>query len=191
MTSRFPTRTPYVGPTMNYDQQITPDQLLRRLAYGRAAPLLGHRDRTDGKFYAKLMDGLANAHVVLVKAAFGEQSAHYTARRIKAELPPELVDVVVMEDPDIGEWMVLAYNSVPMEVRTLPTKFSDNGPNWVGIKEIARVLKLKPEHARAVVLASDVRIRRTGGRNEIMVQQQDLPILANRPGRWKKRRTTR
>lgn len=185
--ARFPTGTPYVGPTMCYDNQIEPDQLLRRLAYGRAAPLLKHRDRLDADFYGKLLDGLANAHVVLVKAAASEGSAHYTASRIKDELPPERFAIVVMEDPDHDEWMVLAYNNVPMELRRLPLKYVEQGPNWIGIKEVARVLKLKPEQARNVVLASPIKHRRHGGRNEIMVRQRDLPILVNRPRRWRRR----
>lgn len=187
-SARFPTGTPYVGPTMCYDNQIEPDQLLRRLAYGRAAPLLKHRDRLDADFYGRLLDGLANAHVVLVKAAASEKSAHYSASRIKAELPPERFSISVMEDPEHEEWMVLAYNNVPMELRRLPMKYVERGPNWIGIAEVARVLQVSKDRARAVVLSSPVKTRRTGGRMEIMMRQRDLPILVNRPRRWRKRR---
>lgn len=188
--ARFPTGTPYVGPSMCYDDQIEPDQLLRRLAYGRAAPLLAFRDRMDAPFFGRLLDGLANAHAVLVKASPHEQTCRNVAARLREELPSQLFSIGVLEAPERNEWLVMAYNNVPPELRTLPLKYVDHGPNWIGMKEVARVLKISQPHARAVVMASPVKHRRNGGRNEIMVRQRDLPILVNRPRRWRRRRKT-
>ena len=188
MAQRFPAGTPYVGPSMCYDDQIEPDQLLRRLAYGKAAPLLPHYGRMDGRFFGRLLDALSNAHVVLVKTSTAESTARSVATALKRELPAKLYDVAVDHDPEAGEWNVMAFNRIPIQMREQVTRYVSQGPVWINMREAARVLRISPSRAREVVLASPIKHRRQGARNEIMIRQRDLPILANRPRRWRKRR---
>lgn len=184
---RFPEDTPYIGPTMCYDDMIDQDQLLRRLAYGRAAPLLGPWGRLDAPFFGRLLDQLANSHAVIVKAAGHRVTCAKIAAKLRAELPPERFSVGVLEAPERGEWLVMAYNNVPWEASP-PHRFHPRGDNWVSMAEVSRVLRIGHRQAVNVVKGSGVETRRTGGRSEIMVRQSDLVILANRPRRWKRRR---
>lgn len=176
-----------MGPGMCYDDGLTSDQLLRRLAYGRAAPMLGFRARMDDHFFGKLLDGLANSHNVLVKASPHETTCRTVAGKLKAELPEELFSIGVLYDHEIGEWMVFVYNRVHRELRRTHTQYVDHGPKWIDMGEVARVLQVHRGYARRLVCASGLAIRHTGGRNEILMRQRDLPILANRPRRWKRR----
>jgi hypothetical protein len=184
---RFPTDTPYVGPTMCYDEQIDQEQLLRRLAYGMAAPLLGPWGRIDAPFLGRLLDQLANSHAVIVKAGKNRTAAAKIAARLRAELPAERFSLGVLEAPERDQWLVMAYNNVPWDAER-PTRFTPNGANWVGMKEVARVLRVGHRQAVNVVKASGVETRRNGGRSEIMVRQSDLVLLANRPRRWQRRK---
>ena len=175
---------------MCYDDQIEPDQLLRRLVYGRPAPLLQRYQRMDAPFFGRLLDALANAHAVLVKQATSEQVARNVVSKLRKELPAELYQVGIVEAPELSSWMVMVYNQVTPEMRRQQaTRYVQGGPVWISIGEVARVLQLSTSQATRVVLASPIKHRRQGARNEIMIRQRDLPILANRPRRWRKRRT--
>lgn len=184
-----------MGPSMCYDEMMEPEQLLRRLAYGRAAPMLGPWGRMDARFFGRLLDNLSNAHAVIVKAAGSTASAYYTAARLREELPPDAVAIGVLEAPERGEWLVMAYNVVPYErrrpvVREAPDPAAPNAvrDHWVGLREVARVLRLTEPQARNVLRSAPVEVRREGGRRAMMVRQSDLPVLINRPNRWKRRR---
>lgn len=186
--TRFPTGTPYVGPTMCYDDQIEPEQLLRRIIYGMPAPLLGHRDRMGPSFWGKLVDGLSNSHAVVVKITRHEQVARNIAAQLRKELPEDLYSIGVLPAPELGEWRVLAYNKVPVEVRRKPIKYGPRGPNWITVTEVARILKISKRQVHNVIAATAVEQKRKGARNELLIKQSDLVILANRPGRWRNRK---
>lgn len=184
--ARFPLGTGYAGPSHCYDDMIDPEQLLRRLAYGYAAPLLGWRKKMDTPFFGRLLDALANSHAVLVKASPAEQTCRNVAAQLKAELPADLFSIGVLFAPEREEWLVMAYNRIPEEIRRPPVRDA-GGTRWIGSAEVARVLKVHPNHAVRIMRSGLVKSRRDGGRNEIQVRQQDLVILANRPKRWKRR----
>lgn len=184
--ARYPSLTPYLGPTACYDKQIDPEQLLRRLAYGRATPMLRPRQRLTTVFFARLLDAMANAHVVLVKITQSESGAYSIARRLRAELPPESFGVTVDFDPAHGDWNVLVFNQVPMEMRVIRPREPD-GEVWIGPREVARVLRVTRDHAARIIDRAGVDTRRRGGRNERQIRQRDMAILANRKGRWRRR----
>lgn len=184
--ARFPLGTGYAGPNHCYDDMIDPEQLLRRLAYGYAAPLLGWRKRMDDVFFGRLLDALANSHAVLVKASPAEQTCRNVAARLRVELPADLFSVGVLYAPEREEWLVMAYNRVPKDLRRPPVRDA-GGTRWIGTREVARVLNVHPTHAARVMASGVVRARRDGGRNEIQIRQQDLVVLANRPKRWRRR----
>lgn len=183
--ARFPSGTPYASPTHCYDEMIDPEQLLRRLAYGKAAPMLRPYQRMNGLFFGRLLDAMANAHVVLVKTARCEETVRKTARILRRELPPEAFGLAVDFDPGSGEWNLLVFNEVPIGLRTI--RIREQGDVWIGPREVARVLKVTPSHAARIIDRTGVRQRRTGGCLERQIRQQDLVILANRKGRWRKR----
>lgn len=188
--ARYPVGTPYIGPTMNYDSQIDPDQLLRRLAYGRPAPLLARGQRVDPPFWGRLLDGLANSHAVLVRVVGTEQGAGYTARMLRAELPADRFAVGVHRDREMyGEdWHVIVYNLVKV-TRPLPKRFGEQErAEWIPVSEVARVLKLTPRGARMVIRRCQVPYREVGAGGVLYIRQSDLAVLANRPGRWRKRK---
>ena len=187
--TRFPSGTPYLGPTANYDEQIDPDQLLKRIVYGRPRPLLPYRARMDGPFFGRLTDALSNAHAVLVKIAANRSTASHVAVQLRKELPADLFSVAVRYDEDQGDWEVIAYNRIRREVMRRAIRFTEGGQEWITMKEAARILKVTPNRASVLVKERGLRHRRVGGRNQILIRQRDLPLLANRSGRWKKRRT--
>lgn len=186
---RFPVGTPYQGPLANYDDQVTPDQLLRRLVYSKPEPLLKDRQRMDTPFFGRLLDQLANAHAAFVKVCTNEGSARQVASHLRKELPDDLYEVGVRQDPDLpldDEWMVIVYNrwthsmAEPAWHDTLyPTS------HWVDVREAARILHITTRQARR--LAATVPHERTGGRNCIVFPREELVALANRPQRWKRR----
>lgn len=190
---RYPKGTPYVGPTACYDEQIEPEQLLRRLVYGRAKPLLGPYDRMDARFFGKLIDGLANAHAVIVKSTKGAQHAHNVGSMLRQELPAEHYHVAVLEAPERGDWLVIAYNQVTWDMRKPPAYKQEGVPIgesvWVSTPDAARVLGLSTRRVRSLVAESGVPQRREGGSSKLLIRQCDLVVLANRDRRWKKKRT--
>lgn len=188
--TRFPSGTPYLGPTANYDEQIDTNEFLRRVVYGRPKPLLGHMQRQDHSFFGRLLDALSNAHAVLVKVCAAESTARHTATALRKELPADLFAVAVRYSADDGDWEVVAYNQVRRELRRRAVRFTEGGQEWLPTSEVARVLGVTQSHAIRVVHESGIRQRREGGRNRILIRQIDLPILANRPGRWKRRKKT-
>lgn len=170
---------------MNYDDHMEPEQLLRRLAYGRAAPLLPYRAQADARFYGRLIDALSNQHAVLVKQG-AERTCRNLAARLKEELPADLYAVGVLEAPERDAWLLMVYNRVIPELRYPPQRDA-TGTAWVGMPEISRMLQLSYRQTHTVVKRSGIEIRREGGRGIIKVRQRDLVILANRPGRRRKR----
>lgn len=191
--TRLPAGTPYLGPSMCYDDQIRTEDLLRRIVYGKTPPMLGHRQRMDARFYGRLLDNLSNAHVVVVKRCTAWSTANTAAVNLRKELPADLYQVIVDHDKRDGEYNVLALNRIPVGMRSVPVRDTPDGPIWVDLWEAARVLRLSRNRARAVILASGLPIKRVGaigGYGAIHIRQRDLVTLANRPNRWKKRRKT-
>lgn len=174
----------YPGPTVGLE--MDPEALLRQLAYGGRKPMLRPRQKLNGLFFARLMDEMAAHHTVLVRSTRTESGAYKVARALLAELPEEVFGVHVDYDPRSGEWHVLVFHQIPVELR-IPRKRDDAGDIWVGPREVARVLRLSMDHARHVIDTSGVEVRRRGGRLERQIRQQDLVLLANRPGRWRRR----
>lgn len=189
---RYPRGTPYQGPLASYDEQVSPDSFLSRAVYGRPEPLHRHGKHRDEAFYGRLLDELANAHAALVAVYTSQSSALSFAKRLRPELPAELYRVGVKDDPDYpGEWMVIAYNRVTRSLKepewSKPNPERRGRPRWLGSKEVAKRLGISPVQAARVMARSGVPVRRRGGRNELQVKQSDLVVLANRPGRWKRR----
>lgn len=54
---------------------------------------------------------------------------------------------------------------------------------WVDTQEAARVLRCTTDHARKMAHHYGLDIRRDGGRNQVLIRQSDLLMLANRPRR--------
>lgn len=187
---RFPVGTPYVGPSMCYDDQIEPEQLLRRLAYGRAAPLLGRYGRLDAPFFGKLFDALANQHAVLVKSSPHRRTCEHVVTKLRAELPAALYAVGVLEAPERDEWLVMVYNRVPADAK-VPPRRTDGGMGLVSAREAARVLGLTLDYTRELIKAAPIEHKRIGGRREIHVRQCDLVVLANRPHQRRRRKKRR
>lgn len=190
---RYPVGTPYQGPVGNYDDQINADAFLRRVAYkARPAPLLAHRQRRNSAFYGRLIEELANAHAVLVKECSSPSTAAHCATVLRREIATELYEVAVREDVEHrpGEivWLVVVYNRVIMQLHE-PGWMSHlpGQPDWVGMKEVARVLGVTQGHASRLVSGSGCECRRVGGRNEIMIHRRELSAMANRRGRWRRR----
>lgn len=182
--ARLPADITYPGPTYNMD--ISPDDLLRRLAYGQRRPMLMPHQRITGHFFARLLDEMANSHTQLIKVYRHSGSAYRLAADLRDELPVEAFGVHVDFDPRAETWNVLVFHQIPPEMRT-PRRREPDGHVWIGPREVARVLKLSPDRASAVIDASGVPVRRVGGRNERQIRQRDLVILANRPRRWRHR----
>lgn len=176
--------TAYPGPTVGLE--MDPDALLRQLAYGGRTPMLRPRQKLNGLFFARLIDQMAAHHTVLVRTTLTESGAHKVARALRAELPEETFGVHVDFEPRTCEWHVLVFHQIPIELRIL-RKRDTQGDIWVGPREVARVLRLSMDHTRHVIDTSGVEVRRRGGRLERQIRQQDLMILANRPGRWQRR----
>jgi hypothetical protein len=185
--ARFPGGSGYVGPTHCYDDMMDPDQLLRRLAYGKAPPMLKPWQRADDRFYARFLDAVANAHVVLVKTYRHSTRAYKFAAGLRAELPAERFGIYTDFDPVHEDWNVLVYNRItPEMMRTPPPDV--RGDVWIGSGQVARVLGVTPNHAAVLMDKSGVPMRRVGGRMARQIRQQDLVILANRKGAWRHRR---
>lgn len=187
--NRYPAGTGYVGPTANYDEQITPDQLLRRLVYGIAAPMLRPSQRPTMQFYGHLLEELSNAHAVIVKACASRAAAHYNVRLLREELPSDLFVVQVLHAPERGEWLVMAYNRITKAAMKPPKQFVPYGAVWVDMEQVARILGVTRRQAINIALKSGVITQRRTGRNTLYVMQRDLPILANRARRWERRPT--
>lgn len=183
---RYPKSTPYLGPAANYDAQIEPEQLLRRLAYGKAAPMLAPYKRVDDRFFARLIDGLSNSHVVLVKCLATQRGAYRCAADIRPELPPERFGIYVDFDPEHKDWNVLVFNKVTPEMKAA-APVREGRDIWVGPKEVARVLRITQNHAAVVMDRSGLPVRRVGGNRRRQIRQSDLVVLANRPGQWRRR----
>lgn len=184
---RYPVGTPYQGPSVNYDAMMSPEKLLERIVYGRPAPLLRPYQRMDAEFFGRLFDQLANSHAAFVKVCASERDARRVAAAIRAELPTELYEVGCKQDPDApmpDEWFVVAYNRITKSMRR-PAWHDMLAPTqeWVDTVEAARVLRVSRQQAGRLAQKYQLDTRRAGGRNQILIQRSDLPLLANRPGR--------
>jgi hypothetical protein len=177
-------RAAYPGPTVGLE--MDPEALLRQLAYGGRTPMLRPRQRLSGLFFARLIDEMAAHHTVLVRTTKTEAGAYKVAKALGRELPEEAFGVHVDFDSRSREWHVLVFHQIPREMRVL-RKRDPQGDIWVGPREVARVLKISMDHTRHVIDNSGLEVRRRGGRLERQIRQQDLVILANRPGRWRRR----
>jgi len=184
--ARLPADITYPGPTYNMD--ISPDDLLRRLAYGQRRPMLMPRQRLSGHFFARLLDEMSNSHTQLIKILGTSGAAYRCAQQLREELPEEAFGVHVDYERHTRSWNVLVFHQIPREMR-IPRKRDDRGDIWIGPREVARVLRITPVHASAVIDKSGVEVRRVGGRLERQIRQRDLAVLANRPRRWRKHRT--
>lgn len=182
--TRFPAGIAYPGPT--YAMDINPDDLLRRLAYGERRPMLLPHQRVSGHFFARLLDEMCNSHTQLIKVMKTSGGAYRLAAHLRAELPMSVFGVHVDYDPRPQTWNVIVFHQIPPEMR-IPRKRDPEGHVWIGPKEVARVLKISPEHASWVMDRAGVEVRRRGGRLERQIRQQDLVVLANRPKRWRRR----
>lgn len=186
---RYPRGTVYQGPHANYDRLISPEANLSRIVYGLPRPMLKPGQHRDDAFYGRLFDELANAHAALVKIYRTESGARSFARRLRPDLAGGLYTVGVKQDednPKSDEWMVIVYNRVTMQLREpawmrQPEARSD----WLSVREAARILGVTRQHAGRMM--TQVHHVRTGGRREIMIHRNDLLVLANRPGRWRRR----
>lgn len=185
---RFPSGTPYMGPAFNYDAvSMTQDEMIARLAYGKPRPMLRPRQRMDTPFFGRLLTQLANSHVALVKVVGSERSAYRAARTLRTEIGVDRYEVGVRQDPDLpldDEWYVLVYNKITRQLQE-PSymKWATPTETWVDMQEAARVLRCTREHAGRMTHHYGLETRRAGGRSAILMRQQDLLLLANRPRR--------
>lgn len=188
---RFPAGTRYAGPTHNYDDMTTREELLHRLVYGNPAPLLAPYGRMDGSFWGKLTDGLSNAHAVLVKMTPHEITARQTAARLRQGVHPDRFQVCVLRAPELDDtWMVYIYNRVIPALMAPRAPRDAQGIIWIRAEEVARVLQVSTRRAFGLMAQTPgVRTRRVGGQRIIEMAQQDLIILANRKGRHKRSRS--
>lgn len=186
MEHRFPSGTPYMGPAVNYDAvSMTRDEMVARLAYGKPRPMLRPRQRMTSEFFGRLLTQLANSHVALVKICASEGGAKCAATALRKELGVERYEVGIRQDPDLpmdDEWFVLVYNRITKTLQE-PSYMRWFTPTeaWVDMQEAARVLRCSREHAGRLAHRYGVETRRDGGRNQILIQQSDLLLLANRP----------
>lgn len=183
---RFPSGTPYMGPAVNYDAvSMTQDEMVQRLAYGKPRPMLKPRQRMTSEFFGRLLTQLANSHVALVKVVGTERSAYRAARTLREEIGVERYEVGVRQDPDLpmeDEWYVLVYNRITKSLQEPGyMKWFTPTDVWVDTQEAARVLRCTADHARKLAHRYGVPTRRDGGRNQVLIRQQDLLLLANRP----------
>jgi hypothetical protein len=187
-SNRFPVGTPYLGPQANYDAQIEPEQLLRRIVYGLPAPLLKPYERYDGGFWGRLLDALANQHAVIVRIG-NERAIRNGVRILRRELPEESFEVAAMYSEDHEAWLLMVYNRIPKQLRKPPER-DRKGDALVDTAEVARVLKIGERQARNVIRNSGIPVERRGGRNMMYIKQRDLVVLANRKGRHRRGRIT-
>lgn len=172
---------------MNYDDQIPADQLLRRIVYGRPAPLLMHRQPLNGAFYGRLLDALSNQHAVLVREHRTRSAADRTLRELRKELPAELYECVAVAAPERGDTViVMVYNRVYWDY--VPPQKDERGDGWIHVKEAGRILNLTADRARKLAFELGLEVQRRGGRAEVMVRQTDIVVMANRTQRWKRRK---
>lgn len=187
---RMPAGTPYMGPSACYDDMIEPDQLIRRLAYGRPAPLLRPFEQIITPFWGKLLDALSNQHAVLIRVYRNRASAGPLVKKLREELPADRFAVHVTQDRDLygDDWHVIVYNVIRVK-DPQPRRLSaqERKAQWVGTAHVSRILKLDRDGTRKAIALAGIETRRTGGRNEIMIRQSDIPKLVTRPGRWRKR----
>lgn len=175
-----------MGPSVNYDAvSMTQEEMIHRLAYGKPMPMLRPRQRMDTPFFGRLLTQLANSHVALVKILGTERSAYRAARTLREELAVDRYEVGVKQDPDLpmdDEWYVLVYNRITKTLQE-PSymKWFTPTETWVDMQETARVLRCTSKHATYMAHHYGVPIRRVGGRNQVLIRQSDLLMLANRP----------
>jgi hypothetical protein len=191
---RFPSGAPYMGPAFNYDAvSMTQDEMIQRLAYGRPRPMLRERQQMTSEFFGRLLNQVANSHVALVKIVGSQRSAYRAARTLREELAVEHYEVGVRQDPDIprdDEWFVLVYNRVTRQLQEPGyMKWATPTEEWVSTREAASILRCTTDHARKLAHKFGIETRRDGGRNQVLIRQQDLPLLANRPRAHRKGRT--
>jgi hypothetical protein len=183
---RYPSGTPYIGPAINYDAvSMTQDEMIARLAYSKPRPMLRPRQRMDAPFFGRLLAQLANCHVALVKILATERSAYRAAHILREELGIDRYEVGVRQDPDLpmdDEWFVLVYNRITRQLQE-PSymRWATTTETWVDTQEAARVLRCTTDHARKLAHKFGVPTRRDGGRNQVLIRQSDLLLLANRP----------
>lgn len=203
--ARFPRGTPYQGPHVNYDAQMDTSALVNRIVYGKPSPLLGNYRRMDMEFFGRLFDELANSHAVLIQVVNSRAYGYLVAAKLRQEIGTELYEIGVKQDPSYpreDEWFVVAYNKI---TRTMvepgwratsarpgaPMELAAPDVEWVTMREVAYVLRLTKAMARRVVHDAGIEVTRSGARNAMAIRRSDLVRLANRPGRWKRRRRTR
>lgn len=192
---RYPRGTPYQGPTANYDRVTSPEQNLARVVYGLPRPLLAPYQRMDATFFGRLLDELANAHAVLVKICGSYGSARTFASKLRPELPSDLYQVGVKQDEDDPRpnvWLVIVYHRITMSL-VRPSWMNPStldGDQWIDVKEAAYVLGLREQQTRDLIHQHGIPHRVVGGRRKIEIRRGTLLRLANRPGRWKRRKKT-
>ena len=186
MEHRFPSGTPYMGPSVNYDAiSMTQEEMIHRLAYGKPRPMLRPRQRMTSDFFGRLLAQLANSHAALVKVCSSEGGAKCAATVLRREIGIERYEVGVRQDPDLpmdDEWYVLVYNRITKTLQE-PSYMKWFTPTdvWVDTQEAARVLRCTTDHARKLAHKYGVPTKRDGGRNQVFIRQSDLLMLANRP----------
>lgn len=190
--TRYPAGTPYQGPGVNYDEQMGRDQLLARIVYGRPAPLLLPRQRMDMAFFGRLLDALSNQHAALVKVCSSRSTAANFCTLLRKELGSDLYKVGFRQDPlapAADEWYVVAYNRIT-KTMVEPAWHDLIAPTseWVDTVEAARILRVTRDAAGRLAHQFDLPIQRDGGRNRILIRRSDLPLLANRAGRHRRKR---
>lgn len=197
---RYPKEMSYQGPRVLYDDQIDPDDLVRRLVYGRPKPMLGDHERIVYGFYGRLMENLANGHAVLLKEARDSSTAYRLTKTIREEMGDTAYEYAVIppkdrRDPN-GRWLVMMYNRVtPNEVGGPPVgrqwheEFNRPVSEWVDTREAARILGVSVSYAGTLAREAGVTdTRRYGGQRRMLIRRDALPMLANRPRRHKRRR---
>jgi len=197
---RYPAGVAYQGPRVLYDDQIKPDDLVRRLVYGRPKPMLTDGEQMRYGFYGRLMENLANGHAVLIKECKFRTRAHQLAKQIREEMGDTAFEYVVVppDDPDGPDprWSLLMYNKVtPNEVGGPPVgrqwheEFNRPVSEWVDTREAARILGVSVSYAGTLAREAGVTdTRRYGGQRRMLIRRDALPMLANRPRRHKRRR---
>lgn len=187
--SRHSAGTGYAGPLVNYDDMIAPESFVRRVVYGKPAPLLGDGDKMDMPFFGRLFDQLANAHVAYVKECAKEQSARDFACKLRKELPAELYAVGIhRKDPQYPGWHVFAYNKIERWMARKPWHEEPApGDKWVDTREAARLLHVTPRHVRRLVIEMNIDAQRIGAGNRFVIPRSAIAIMSNRPHRWVKR----
>lgn len=206
---RFPAGVPYQGPTANYDEQIETDALIQRLVYGIAAPLLGHRQRITVAVIRRLMEEMANSHVVVIAVHRKWDGAASVRRRLRPYVPDDVVELTTEYVATVGAYVTFARNVVdarmvaetvgeitvarqraargerPRSPRSEPLKITPgvrSPDDLIGHSEIARCLNVPSRHVRRLLIehTEGIEVVRRGAGEWRYIYRRDLPILASR-----------